>query len=157
MALLGNMIWFLFGGWALFIGYALAAIVFFPAAIPLFRLAIYSAWPFGRAVVSQSELSRYRELTGRHEQLGATEAAFRGLSGVLNVLWLLTFGWLLALTHLLASIANVFVIWLIVTIPNITGHLKLIPVALLPFNKVIVPASIADDVRKRLSQAKLNI
>ena len=49
MALLGNIIWFILGGWFLFILYAIAAVIFFPMFLPLFRIAKYAAFPFGRS------------------------------------------------------------------------------------------------------------
>ena len=61
MALLGNIIWFLMGGWLLFIIYTLAAILFFPVFVPIFRIARYSLFPFGKSIVSQDELNKYRE------------------------------------------------------------------------------------------------
>lgn len=156
MALLGNIIWFVFGGWILFLGYALGAVIFFPAFVPLFRLALYSAWPFGRAVVTKADIRKHSEALGKaseHSEAGTLEKA----SGLLNVLWLLTFGWLLALGHLLASIANVAFIWLIVTIPNVVGHWKLIPVAFMPFNKVVVPIEIEREIKLARARSKLSI
>jgi hypothetical protein len=81
----------------------------------------------------------------------------KNVSAVLNVLWMLTFGWFLALVHLAASFANLCFFFLIVTIPNIGGHWKLIRVAFLPFNKVIVPASLAQEIRDGLAKARLGL
>jgi uncharacterized membrane protein YccF (DUF307 family) len=69
----------------------------------------------------------------------------------------LTFGWALALVHLLASFANLCLFFLIVTIPNIGGHWKLIRVAFLPFNKVIVPSRVAQDIREDLARSRLGL
>lgn len=157
MALLGNILWFVLGGWLVFLFYLLGAIVFFPMFIPLFRLAVYAAWPFGRSVVSKRALDRYRELTGASFQASGLEQGARAVSGVLNVLWMLSFGWVLALTHFLCAILNILTIWMIVTIPNIAGHWKLMKVALMPFNKVIVPQTLADEMTDRFARAKLNL
>lgn len=157
MALLGNILWFVLGGWAAFIFYFLGAIVFFPMFIPLFRLACYAAWPFGRTVVTQSQLEKYREISGGNTELSAVTRGLRTASGILNVLWLLTFGWLLALVHFIAAIVNIMFFWLIITIPNIGGNWKLISVALMPFNKVIVPSTVGREIADKLVKAKLGI
>lgn len=157
MALLGNIVWFFLGGWALFLGYALGAILFFPMFIPLFRLALYALWPFGRDVVTRAQLDRYRQIKGSAVDGSAVDSTLKNVSAVLNVLWMLTFGWFLALVHLAASFANLCLFFLIVTIPNIGGHWKLIRVAFLPFNKVIVPASLAQEIRDGLAKARLGL
>ena len=153
MRLLGNIIWFILGGWLLFLGYLLAAIIFFPMFIPLFRLATYSLWPFGKDVVSHGQLNKYRELTASP----AEEEALTTLGGALNIIWVLTFGWILALFHLAASIGNLMLFFLIVTIPNIAGHWKMITVALMPFNKAIVPQLLADEIEATIAKSKLKL
>jgi uncharacterized membrane protein YccF (DUF307 family) len=68
-----------------------------------------------------------------------------------------TFGWILALTHLACSFFNLLFFWTIVAIPNIGGHWKLIRVAFLPFNKVIVPSGVAQEIKDGIAKAKLGI
>jgi uncharacterized membrane protein YccF (DUF307 family) len=157
MRLLGNIVWLILGGWVLFLTYTVAAIIFFPLFIPLFRLARYALWPFGRGLVTQSQLIKYREIKSIESKDHLLGSTARRISGVLNILWMLTFGWFLALVHLFSAIFNMFLFFLIVTIPNIGGHWKLIRVAFMPFNKVIVPQSIADEINKELVKNKLNI
>lgn len=157
MTLLGNIIWFFLGGWALFLTYALGAVIFFPMFIPLFRLALFALWPFGREVVTRAQLDRYRQIKGIDADFSAIDTTLKHASAVLNLLWMLTFGWFLALLHLLASLANLCVFFLIVTIPNIGGHWKLIRVAFLPFNKVIVPSDLARDIGNELARARLRL
>ncbi|MBM3362928.1 MAG: hypothetical protein FJY42_09740 [Betaproteobacteria bacterium] len=157
MALLGNIIWFFLGGWALFLLYALGAVIFFPMFIPLFRLALFALWPFGRDVVTRAELDRFRQARGLVDDSSMVDATLKNVSAVLNLLWMLTFGWVLALAHLLASFFNLCLFFLIVTIPNIGGHWKLIRVAFLPFNKVIVPSKVAQDIREEIARSRLGI
>lgn len=157
MALLGNILWFFLGGWALFLVYLFGALVFFPMFVPLFRLAKYSAWPFGRTVLTQRELSRYREARGIEDQQSGMTTGLRATSSVMNILWMLTFGWVLAVLHFLSALANLVLIFLIITIPNIGGHWKMMSVALLPFNKVIVPLSLASEVKDTNARKKLNL
>ena len=156
MRFLGNIIWFLLGGWALFIGYALAAVIFFPLFAPLFRIARFSAWPFGSAAISKAKLEKYREIQGKSIDKGTLEVSFDNVGTLLNVLWF-PVGLILALTHFFASIANLVLFFLIVTIPNIAGHWRLMPVALFPFNKVIVPAEIANEIEMAIRKNKLKI
>ena len=112
MTLLGNIIWFVLGGWLLFILYTIAAIIFFPVFLPIFRIARYSLFPFGRSVVYQKDLTKYRELTHSKSEDGMdtniTKSGLQNANKVLNLIWVLTFGWILALTHLLSAVANVF-------------------------------------------------
>lgn len=157
MALLGNIIWLVLGGWVVFLFYTLSAIVFFPAFIPLWRLAKYAAWPFGKDVLSQWQLNKYRDLIGSEQFESDAKVVLRHTSTAMNIIWMLTFGWLLALMHLIASILNLIFIFLIITIPNISAHWKLIPTALMPFNKVVLPKEIAADVRMSLARAKHGI
>ena len=57
MRLLLNLIWLIFGGLWLALGYAVAALVMFiliitiPFGIASARLALFSLWPFGRTIV----------------------------------------------------------------------------------------------------------
>ncbi|NDY84166.1 hypothetical protein G3I67_13100 [Orrella sp. NBD-18] len=157
MALLGNICWFIFGGWLTFLLYTLAAIIFFPMFIPLFRLARYSAWPFGRTIVTQAELQKYRKISGAGHKTSITEQTFRITSGFLNIVWMFTFGWILALVHFVSAVINLAFFWMIFTIPNISGNWKLMSVALMPFNKVIVPSEIAKEIRIAISRNQLNI
>jgi len=157
MTLLGNIIWFFLGGWALFLLYSLAAIIFFPVFIPLFRLARYSARPFGFGVVTRSQMNAYRKMKKLPSDISQAQSEMQGVGEVLNFLWVITFGWLIALAHLLASLANLCMFFLIITIPNIVGNWKLIPVAFMPFNKVVVPKSVETDIKLALAKAKLKL
>ena len=122
MRTLLNVIWFLFGGLWLALGYALAGVLFcilivtIPLGIAYFRMASYALWPFGRAVVAQPEA-------------GAG-------SVVLNILWVVLAGWWLAVGHVTTAIAQAVTI---VGIPLAIANLKMIPVSLVPFGKEIVP------------------
>ena len=156
MALLGNIIWFFLGGWLLFILYAFGACIFFPIFIPIFRLACFSLWPFGRSTVTSGQLAKYREITGKVET-DHTDTVSTGFGSILNFLWMFTFGLILALTHLLCAFINLCLIWMIVTIPNIGGHWKMITVAFRPLNRKIVPQALADDIKNTIAKEKLGI
>ena len=52
-----NVIWLIFGGFLLALGYAIAGVICFiliitiPFGVASFRMANYSLWPFGRTAV----------------------------------------------------------------------------------------------------------
>jgi uncharacterized membrane protein YccF (DUF307 family) len=116
-----NIIWFLFGGLWLSLAYALAGLLFFilivtiPLGVASFRMARYALWPFGRAVIPQSDAG-----TG---------------SVVLNVVWIILAGWWLALGHVTTAVAQAITI---IGIPLAIANLKMIPISLVPFGKEIV-------------------
>jgi uncharacterized membrane protein YccF (DUF307 family) len=116
-----NIIWVLFAGLWIAIGYTVAALICFvlivtiPFGIASLRIAAFSLWPFGRTVV-------------RREDAGAA-------SGVGNVLWFLLCGWWLALGHLFSGILLCLTI---IGIPLGLANFKLIPISLLPMGREIV-------------------
>jgi uncharacterized membrane protein YccF (DUF307 family) len=117
-----NVLWFIFGsGFVLALGYGIAAIICFvlivtiPFGVASLRLASYSLWPFGRTLVSKP---------------GA------GLpSGVANIVWVVVAGWWLALTHIVAGIAQCLTI---IGIPFGIANFKLVPAAFWPLGREIV-------------------
>ena len=123
MRLVLNVIWLLFGGLWLALGYLLAAVICFllivtiPFGFAAARIALFALWPFGRTVVDKP---------GPHT--GAT---------IGNVLWLVLCGIWLAIGHILTAVAMAVTI---IGIPLALANLKLIPVSLMPLGKEIVPA-----------------
>ena len=118
-----NIIWLVFAGLPLALGYALAGIllcipiVTIPWAIASFRIAAYALWPFGRTVVDHPT-------AGVGSMLG-------------NVVWVVFAGWWLALCHVVTAIP---LFLSIIGIPLGWANLKMIPVSLLPLGKQIVPS-----------------
>ena len=118
-----NIIWLIFGGLWLAIGYIAAGtlacilIVTIPFGIASFRMAGYALWPFGRAVVAKP---------------GAGVG-----SAVGNVIWFIIAGVWLAIGHLTTAAAQAVTI---VGIPLAVANLKMIPVTCFPFGKDIVDA-----------------
>ena len=121
MRTLLNIIWFIFSGLWLWLGYMLAGviccilIVTIPFGIASFRMANYAAWPFGREVID-------RPTSGLLALLG-------------NIIWLIVAGWWLALTHIITGIALCITI---IGIPMAIANFKLIPISLMPLGKQIV-------------------
>lgn len=125
LALLLNVIWFLLGGWLLAIEWFIGGIVLaitiigIPFVPGIWRIALFSAFPFGQQMISSPK--------------GMTGAA---LSGILNVVWLIFAGIWIAITHILAGI---FFFITIIGIPFGVAHFKLAGAALMPVGKEIVP------------------
>ena len=131
MRLILNVIWLLFGGLWLALGYLVAALVCFlliitiPFGFASLRIASYALWPFGRTIV---------------EKPGARTGALVG-----NVIWVLLFGLWLAIGHLVTAVAMAMTI---IGIPLALANLKLIPVSLVPLGKEIVSVSSANGVER---------
>lgn len=123
MRLILNVIWLIFGGLWLALGYFLAGIICFiliitiPFGFAAFRIGLYALWPFGYTVVDKP---------------GVRPGAVVG-----NVIWLLLCGIWLAIGHLITAVAMAITI---IGIPLALANLKLIPVSLMPLGKDIVPA-----------------
>lgn len=121
MNLLGNIVFFVFGGFVIFLGYVLGGIILcltiigIPFGFQCFKLAGGVLAPFGREV---------REV----EPPGGC------VSIVLNVIWIILPGLELAIMHL--ALAAIFAIT-IIGIPIAAQHIKLIPLALLPFGRQV--------------------
>jgi uncharacterized membrane protein YccF (DUF307 family) len=119
--LLLNVIWLVFGGLWLAVGYALVALVMciliitIPFGIAAGRMALFCLWPFGRTLVRKP---------------GAGAGSVIG-----NVIWIVLGGWWLALGHLITGIAMCITI---IGIPLGLANFKLIPVSLTPFGREIV-------------------
>ena len=121
MRLLLNIIWFVFAGLWMAIGYAFAALICFifivtiPFGIASLRIATFALWPFGKTVVKRADAGI--------------------ASGIGNVIWFIFCGWWLALGHL---VAGVVLCLTIIGIPLGLASFKLIAVSLLPMGRDIV-------------------
>jgi uncharacterized membrane protein YccF (DUF307 family) len=119
-----NAIWLVLEGLWMAIAYLIVGIVCFiliitiPFGIASWRIAGYVLWPFGRTV---------------ERRPGA------GLASVIgNVLWVILFGWWLALGHLAAG---VLLCMTIIGIPLGLASFKIIPITLVPLGVRVVPSS----------------
>jgi uncharacterized membrane protein YccF (DUF307 family) len=121
MRLLLNIIWFVFTGLWMAIGYAVAALICFvfiitiPFGIASLRIGMFALWPFGKTVVKRADAGI--------------------ASGIGNIIWFVFCGWWLAILHL---IGGVFLCATIIGIPLGLANFKLIPVSLLPMGREIV-------------------
>lgn len=118
MSLLGNLIWLIFGGLIAAAGYIIGGIVMcltivgIPFGLQSIKLGVATLAPFGKeVVVSKNE--------------GPVALLF-------DILWIILFGWEIAIAHLTAALILGITI---VGIPFAKQHLKLIPVAIFPFQR----------------------
>ena len=119
MTCLGNIFWLIFGGFLAGLGYIIGGlllmitIIGIPFGIQSIKLGISNFAPFGKAVVDSGD-------------------AWSGLNLIFNLIWVVLFGWEIALIHL-TSAALLFIT--IIGIPFAKQHWKLIPLALIPFGR----------------------
>ncbi|MFF0814931.1 YccF domain-containing protein [Rhodococcus sp. NPDC003318] len=124
MRLILNIIWLIFGGLWLALGYFVAGviccilIITIPFGIASFRIGVYALWPFGKTVVD-------KPTSGVGSLIG-------------NVIWLILCGIWLAIGHLISAIAMAITI---IGIPLALANLKMIPISLMPLGKDIVDVS----------------
>jgi uncharacterized membrane protein YccF (DUF307 family) len=116
-----NIIWFVFAGLWMAIGYAFAALLMFvliitiPFGIASLRIALFCLWPFGRTIVRRAD---------------------HGVASALgNVIWFVLAGWWLALGHL---IGGILLCLTIIGIPLGLANFKLIPISITPLGREIV-------------------
>lgn len=124
MKTLGNIIWFIFGGFMIAIEYFIASvalmitIVGIPFAFQTLKLAMLSIWPFGSRVMTIDD-------------------SWGCLNIVMNVIWFFVGGFWIALTHLAWGIILCITLF---GIPFGLQHFKLIKLALFPFGRQVVAA-----------------
>ena len=117
MSLIGNILWLIFGGLFCSLGYLFAGlllcctIIGIPFGLQAFRLAGAVLAPFGKDVASVP-----------------SESGCLGLG--FNILWIVLFGWEIAMAHVGAAILCAITI---IGIPFAIQHMKLVVIALMPF------------------------
>ena len=122
MNTLGNLIWFIFGGFIVALQYLLSSLVLMitivgiPFGIQNLKFAQLALWPFGKEVVSKPESGGCLLL-------------------IMNIIWIIVGGLSIALTHV---IFGIFFTITIIGIPFGRQHFKLAGLALTPFGKEIV-------------------
>jgi len=147
MSTLGNLIWLLCGGIVAGIGWFLVGVLMIitvigiPYARACFVIAKFSFCPFGYEII------RRDDLTG-HSDLGTSAAGMIG-----NIIWILLFGWWIALIHVLAAATTAVTI---IGIPFAWQHLKLAAISFAPIGKTVVKKELAQLARMSNAQAELN-
>ena len=121
MKFIGNIFWLLLGGIVIALIYFVVGLLMcitligIPFGIQLFKLGVYSLWPFGHELVD-----------------GPREPGC--VSVVMNLIWILLGWWEIALLHLIFGI--IFCIT-IVGIPFGLQHFKMAIASIFPFGKEI--------------------
>lgn len=129
VSLLLNILWIVFGGLWMAVGWLIAAVIMavtiigLPWARAAFNIASYTMLPFGRKAVS------------RAEYLGSQDIGAGLLGFIGNIIWLVLAGWWLALGHLITAVLLAVTL---IGIPFAWAHLKLAGIALWPIGKMIV-------------------
>ena len=119
MRMIGNILWIIFGGFLSALGWFAAgclwcvSIIGIPIGLQCFKLASISLNPFGKEIRYEGE----------------------AVSFLLNVIWFLVSGWLLALGNFLLGLALCITI---VGIPFGKQFFKIAKLALRPFGAVVV-------------------
>jgi uncharacterized membrane protein YccF (DUF307 family) len=122
MTLLGNIIWLICGGLLSGLAHMLGGVLLCLTIIGLpfgyqeIKIGLATLAPFGAELVEYPDANSPIRL-------------------VLNVIWIFTFGWVLALHHLFWAFVLAITI---IGMPFAMQHLKLLPLALLPFGRDLV-------------------
>ena len=121
------VIWLVLCGIWMAIAYALAGLLCFalfflvitiPFGIAAFRISGYVLWPFGRTIAPR--------------ETGMGVGALIG-----NIIWVILFGWELAIGHL---VTGILLCLTIIGIPLGLPNFKIIPISLVPLGVRIVPS-----------------
>ena len=121
MNFIGNVLWFILGGFLVALIYFVVGllmcltIVGIPFGVQLFKLGIYSLWPFGHELIN-----------------GPNEPGC--LSTVMNLLWILLGWWGIAAIHLVCGLICCVTI---IGIPWGLQHFKMAIGSIFPFGKQI--------------------
>jgi uncharacterized membrane protein YccF (DUF307 family) len=129
MSLLLNVLWIVFGGLWMAVGWLIAALIMaisiigLPWASAALTIAGYTLLPFGQRAVSRAAYT------------GQEDIGTGALGSIGNVIWLVLAGWWLALGHVILAVLLAITI---IGIPFAWAHLKLASLALWPIGKMIV-------------------
>jgi len=122
MNVVGNLVWLIFGGIIIAIEYFIGSIVLMitiigiPYGLQTLKMASLAIWPFGRDTRVHSRASGCLYI-------------------LMNILWLLTGGLCIAVTH---AVFGLLLCITIIGIPFGLQHFKLTAIALSPFGRDIV-------------------
>lgn len=121
MSLLGNLLWLIFGGLITGLGYIMGGlglcltVIGIPFGLQQMKLGVAVFAPFGKDIVEFPDANSTLRI-------------------LLNLLWLVLFGWGIALAHLTSAAILAITI---VGLPFAYQHVKLIPLALFPFGRAL--------------------
>ncbi len=117
MSCLGNILWLIFGGFIAAMGYIIGGallcltIIGIPFGVQSIKLGVANLTPFGKEVTRVKRDNDFLFL-------------------VMDIIWVVLFGWEIALVHLTSALLLAITI---IGIPFAIQHVKLLPVALFPY------------------------
>ena len=147
MRAIGNLIWFIFGGVLMGLGWwlvgllALITIIGIPWGRACFVIGQFCFFPFGQEAISRKELHQ-------KEDIGTSGFGVLG-----NVIWFIFAGLWLAIGHIISAVVCFLTI---IGIPFGIQHLKLAGIALAPIGQTIVSVEVAAAARKANAEATLS-
>ncbi len=138
MSVLGNVLWFIFGGFIMGTAWVLAGCLIFifsfglltPLAIACMRIALFAYLPFGKTLVAAEDIGEKR--------IPGTMLA--------NLIWIIFFGFWISIGHILCAIVEGISI---IGIPFAWAHLKLAAAGFSPLGKRIVSCHMANEINRR--------
>ncbi|MBP0583099.1 YccF domain-containing protein [Labrys sp. LIt4] len=146
MRLIGNLIWFVFGGVVLGIAWFLLGLLAFITIVGI---------PWGRACLTISNFCFFpfgREAISRRELYQRDDIGTGGLGLIGNVIWFVFAGLWLAIGHVCSAL---FCFITIIGIPFGIQHLKLAGIAIAPIGQTIVSREVAEAARQNSAQARV--
>lgn len=143
MKTIGNIIWFILGGWLGGTLWFLLGLVCFctilliPFGHACWRIAPFAYAPFGRELVDARDL-------------GETRIVMTGLG---NFLWCILFGLWISILSVIAGICGFLSI---VGIPFGIADFKIAAAAFSPLGKRVVSTEVAQEIRRRKASAEID-
>ncbi|EPK7359363.1 YccF domain-containing protein [Kluyvera ascorbata] len=135
-----NILNFVLGGFLTTLGWLIATlfsiilIITLPLTRSCWEITKLSLLPYGNEAVHVDEL-----------EPGAKSSVMNAGGTLLNIIWLVLFGWWLCLTHIMAGIAQCITI---IGIPVGIANFKIAAIALWPVGRRVVPVEVARAARE---------
>ena len=121
-------------GWLIATLFSIVLIITLPLTRSCWEITKLSLLPYGNEAVHVDEL-----------EPGAKSSVMNAGATLLNILWLVLFGWWLCLTHIMAGIAQCITI---IGIPVGIANFKIAAIALWPVGRRVVPVEVARAARE---------
>lgn len=121
-------------GWLIATLFSIVLIITLPLTRSCWEITKLSVLPYGNEAVHVDEL-----------EPGAKSSVMNAGGTLLNIIWLVLFGWWLCLTHIMAGIAQCITI---IGIPVGIANFKIAAIALWPVGRRVVPVEVARAARE---------
>ncbi|WP_432700917.1 YccF domain-containing protein [Kluyvera cryocrescens] len=121
-------------GWLIATLFSIVLIITLPLTRSCWEITKLSLLPYGNEAVHVDEL-----------EPGAKSSVMNAGGTLLNIIWLVLFGWWLCLTHIMAGIAQCVTI---IGIPVGIANFKIAAIALWPVGRRVVPVEVARAARE---------